>query len=196
MQLADRIMETIPGLTGFVDFHYYGETFQTWYRVVGEPRIEACPLVILHGGPAIPNPYLDPHINLATSRNIPVIFYDQIGCGQSTHLREKPAEFFTINLFMNQLDDLLDKLGVSDNFDLYGHSWGGMLVSDYVASRRSKGLKRLIIANAPASIPLFIKCVENLFNKMSPGLAERIRRDEVEGTTDDAEYKKQLNVSS
>ncbi|KAL5492914.1 hypothetical protein ACEPAI_4362 [Sanghuangporus weigelae] len=175
--------------TGYADFQYQGETFQTWFRVVGNLDSGARPLVILHGGPAIPNPYLDPHADLYISRNIPVVFYDQIGCGQSTHLREKPAEFFTINLFMDQLDDLLHKLGVTDDFDLYGHSWGGMLVSDYVASRQPKGLKRLIIANAPASIPLFVKCVEKLFDKMSPGLAERIRRHEIEGTTDDSEYK-------
>lgn len=100
--------------TGYIDFHYKGEDFQTWYRVVGDLKAEDRPLVILHGGPVIPNPYLNPHEELNSKRKILVIFYDQIGCGKSTHLRDKPASFISIDLFKEELD----------NFDLYGHSCG------------------------------------------------------------------------
>ncbi|KAJ6499610.1 hypothetical protein C8R47DRAFT_950246, partial [Mycena vitilis] len=63
--------------------------------------------------------------SLHASRNIPVIIYGQTECGTSTHLRDKPKEFCTVELFMAELDNVLAHFKVADNFDLFGHSWGG-----------------------------------------------------------------------
>jgi pimeloyl-ACP methyl ester carboxylesterase len=57
--------------------------------------------------------------------SIPVIFYDQIGNGASSHVQNAPPEFWAPELFMDQLDSLLGSLGIADNFDLLGNSWGG-----------------------------------------------------------------------
>ncbi|KAG2069370.1 hypothetical protein BDR04DRAFT_1101661 [Suillus decipiens] len=46
---------------------------------------------------------------------------------KSTHLHDKPAEFWTPELFMDELDSLLVLLGIESDFDLLGHPWGGTL---------------------------------------------------------------------
>ncbi|KAG1851018.1 hypothetical protein C8R48DRAFT_727003, partial [Suillus tomentosus] len=73
--------------------------------------------------------YMISHTEIYSLYDIPVIFYDQLGIGKSTHLRDKPAECWTPELFMDELDNLLVQLGVESDFDLLGHSWGGMLAA-------------------------------------------------------------------
>jgi len=62
-----------------------------------------------------------------TSRlsSIPIVFYDQLGGGRSTHRPDAPKDFWTPELFMDELDNLLKHLHIQDDFDLLGHSWGG-----------------------------------------------------------------------
>ena len=78
--------------------------------------------------------------------------YDQLDCGRSTHLPEKKGneDFWTVKLFLAELDNLLSYLEIQGDYDLFGQSWGGSLAAEH-AVRRPKGLKRLIITNSPAS---------------------------------------------
>ena len=82
--------------------------------------------------------------------------YDQLGCGRSTHLPEKKGDeyFWTVKLFLSELDSLLLHLGIQDDYDLLGQSWGGDLAVDH-AVLQPKGLKRLILACTPASSECF-----------------------------------------
>ena len=93
-------MPPTEGSTSEVEFAYHGESFKTSYTVFGDLASGTTPLVALHGGPGIPHQYLLPHTRLVTERAIPVILYDQIGCGKSTHLKDKPAEFWSVELFV------------------------------------------------------------------------------------------------
>ena len=43
---------------------------------------QAAPIVVLHGGPSVPSNYLYPLVDVIPYRSI--VFYDQIGCGQSS----------------------------------------------------------------------------------------------------------------
>lgn len=140
-----------------------GKPCKTWYKVLGS-LANGVPLITLHGGPGAAHEYLLPFADLHAQYNKTVIFYDQIGCGQSTRLREKAGDeaFWSIDLFINELDNLIDYLGIRTcGFDLLGQSWGGMLAGVY-ASRRPAGLRKLVLANAPASIPLFLQGIEPL----------------------------------
>ncbi|PBK80642.1 proline-specific peptidase [Armillaria gallica] len=119
---------------------------------------------------------------------IPVVFYDQLGNGQSTHLNDPPKDFWTPELFMDELDNLLDKLGIPDRFDLLGQSWGGMLAGQYAATRAPKGLRRLIILNAPASMELYQEGVDSLLDKFRPEFVAMLKKHEQEGTTTSKEY--------
>ena len=67
--------------------------------------------------------------------SIPIIFYDQLGGGRSTHRPDAPKDFWTPELFMDELDNLLKHLHVQDDFDLLGHSWGGKIRMRKVPSR-------------------------------------------------------------
>jgi proline iminopeptidase len=104
-----------PG-EGFVDV----SGGRVWYRVVGSGR--GTHLLLLHGGPGVPSLYLKPLEGLADER--PVIFYDQLGSGQSDH--PKDSSLWTIERFVKEVGQVRKALGL-DQIHLYGHSWGSML---------------------------------------------------------------------
>ena len=116
---------------GLIPFHVpaAGKPCETWYKIVGDLR-HGIPLILAHGGPGGGHEYLLPFTDLHEKYGKTVIFYDQIGCGKSTRLREKAGdeEFWTVELFVEELDNLVDFLGLrSRGFDYLGQSWGGML---------------------------------------------------------------------
>ncbi|KAI0807544.1 proline-specific peptidase [Fomes fomentarius] len=114
------------------------------------------PLVAVHGGPGLSHDALSPSFDLADA-SIPVVFYDQIGNARSTHLREKPTTFWTIDLFIDELENLLSHLGLQDNFSLVYHSWGGILVSEFEVRRQPPGLQKLILTNKLGASSLWDK---------------------------------------
>ncbi|KAH7883126.1 proline-specific peptidase [Phlebopus sp. FC_14] len=180
--------------TGTVDFKVGDETHQTWYKIVGDLQSGKRPLVTLHGGPGMSHVYMISHVKIYAAHDIPVIFYDQIGIGQSTHLPDKPKEFWTVDVFMDELDNLLVKLGIQCDFDLLGHSWGGMLAADYASSRHPAGLRRLIIANAPPSGALWEESMHQYLRRFPQDFQSMVQRHEREGTTSSKEYQDGLQV--
>ncbi|CAA7270032.1 unnamed protein product [Cyclocybe aegerita] len=177
-----------PEHVGTVDFVVSGKTYKTWYKVIGDLKSGKIPLVTLHGGPGLNHRYMLLHKHLWTREKIPVVCYDQIGNGQSSHILDAPAEFWTPELFMDELENLLDHLGIRDNFDLVGQSWGGMLAGHFAAARQPSGLRRLIAANSPASIPLYVQGTNALLEKFPPEFVAKLRKHEADGTTDSKEY--------
>jgi L-proline amide hydrolase len=117
--------------------------------------------------------------------NIPVILYDQIGNGKSTHLREKldDEEFWVEDLFLDQLSDLISKLGLNQEgkrYDLLGQSWGGMMGATFI-SRRPKGLRKAILSNSPASMDLWLKAANEYLKEMPEDLRKAIEKAEETG---------------
>ncbi|OCH93639.1 proline-specific peptidase [Obba rivulosa] len=181
--------------TGTIPFVYDGETFSTWFKVTGKLTPGVRPLVVLHGGPGIPHQYMLPHAELATSpTSRAVIFYDQVGVGASSHAPDKPAEFWNPMLFIAELDNVLSHFGVAGDFDLVGHSWGGMLAAQYAIERRPAGLRHLILASTPASIELWCKGTQALMSALPADIREVIERCEQEGKTDTPEYHEAIMV--
>ncbi|KAI0787534.1 Alpha/Beta hydrolase protein [Fomes fomentarius] len=169
---------------------------KTWYKVIGDLETSSRrPLVTLHGGPGAISDYLLPLTDLADVHGIPIIFYDQLGNGRSTHLREKNDDtaFWTEELFMDQLNGVLEHLGIRDDYDLLGHSWGGMLGARF-AARQPTGLKRLILSNAPASIKMWIEAVNKLRADLPKHVQDVLDEHEQDGTTDSAEYQDAVMV--
>jgi len=138
--------------------------------------------------------YLLPLQALASQYGIPVVFYDQLGTGLSTHLPEKKGDetFWTEQLFRDELDNLLENLGFHGDFDLLGQSWGGMLGSAY-ASKRPSGLHRLIISNSPASMPLWLASCNKLRGELPKEVQETLLKHEAAGTTKSDEYEKAVD---
>jgi len=147
---------------------------KTWYKIVGSLDTDTPPLITLHGGPGAGHDYLVSLTDLYEKHKIPIIFYDQVGCGRSTHFQEKMGDesFWTFDLFFQELDNLVDHLKLREKgFYLLGQSWGGILGGAY-ASRKPKGLKKLVIASGPASVPLYVKGCQALL----AGLPEETRK--------------------
>ncbi|GBE89279.1 proline iminopeptidase [Sparassis latifolia] len=163
---------TAPMTEGVIPFTYEGEEYHTYYKVFGDltPPTKT-PLVVLHGGPGLSHDYLLPISDLA-SESIPVIFYDQIGNSRSSHLRNKPSSFWTIDLFIDELVNLLNRFSIRDSFSLLGHSWGGILAAEYAVRRQPPGLRRLILADSLPSSSLWNKSTAQLIYTMPKEVQE------------------------
>jgi L-proline amide hydrolase len=160
--------------------------FETWYRVTGDLSLGRTPLVVVHGGPGCSHDYLLALTALANDGRA-VIHYDQLGGGRSTHLPERGGDFWTVDLFLEELDNLLDALGVIDRYHLLGQSWGGMLASEH-ALRQPEGLNALVISNSPASMDLWSSAAKKLRALLAPEVEAALDRHEAAGTTQDPDY--------
>ena len=171
-----------PTREGTLDF---GE-WSTWYRITGDLDSGRTPVVVVHGGPGAAHNYLLAIAGLALQGR-PVIHYDQLGCGQSTHLPERGAAFWTVDLFVDELENLLKGLGIEDRYHLLGQSWGGMLGAEF-AVRRPEGLKSLVLSNSPASMELWVNEATRLRSLLPEDVRGALDRHEEGGTLDDPEY--------
>jgi L-proline amide hydrolase len=160
--------------------------YETWYRITGDINSSLTPLVVVHGGPGCSHDYLDSLRLLARSGRA-VIHYDQLGGGRSTLLPEKGADFWTVELFLAELDNLLSHLGIADRYHLLGQSWGGMLGAEH-AIRRPKGLRALVVSNSPASMDLWARAAKVLRAEMPKEMEDILDFHEEVGTTNDPEY--------
>lgn len=116
---------TPPVLEGEANFYYpaAGKELKTWYKITGDLTSGVVPLIILHGGPGVGCAAYNPLSDLTVKYSIPIIQYDQVGCGRSTHLREKAdagIEFWNDSLFVNELESLIAHLELPD-YDVLGH---------------------------------------------------------------------------
>jgi L-proline amide hydrolase len=133
------------------------------------------PAVVIHGGPGAPHNYVLGIVHLIAMTGRPVIVYDQIGCGQSTHLNDKPSEFWTVDLFKEELNLLLKELKISKKYILVGQSWGGILSFAH-AVEKPKGLKGLVIANSLASVPKWLPEIERLVSELPSVHRKAVRK--------------------
>lgn len=156
-------MDSLASKEGTVKFHIdsISTTCETWYKIVGDlDAPDTIPLFALHGGPGACHEYLLPLQKLAEPTR-PMIFYDQIGNGRSTHLRHLRGDerFWTMDLFMAELSNLVCQLGLgSRTFDLHGQSWGGMLGAEYaIRGAHRQQIRKLILSNSLASTALYVE---------------------------------------
>jgi pimeloyl-ACP methyl ester carboxylesterase len=84
---------------------------------------------------------------------------------------------------------LLNHLGINSDYDLLGQSWGGMLGACF-AITQPKGLHRLVIADSPASMILWVEAANKLREKLPKDVQNTLLKHEKDGTTDSPEYKK------
>ncbi|MCD0260085.1 proline iminopeptidase-family hydrolase [Xanthomonas melonis] len=167
---------------GYVEFRGY----RTWYRITGDLRSDACPLVVLHGGPGCTHDYVDSFRDLAAGGRA-VIHYDQLGNGRSTHLPNADPGFWTVGLFLDELQALITHLGLA-RYALLGQSWGGMLAAEH-AVRRPAGLCALVIANSPASMGLWRAAALRLRAELPEPVQAVLDEHEAAGTLDHPAYR-------
>jgi proline iminopeptidase len=138
---ADRSNVTITRTDGGTHEGYVDVTAgRVWFRIVGADSTET-PLLVLHGGPGATHDYLEPLAALADER--PVVFYDQLGCGNSD--RPDDPALWTVERYVGEVGEVRQALGL-DRVHLLGQSWGGALAVEYVRSRNPEGVESLILS--------------------------------------------------
>ena len=167
---------------GYVQFQEY----KTWYHIVGDLNNTPpgkFPVLMLHGGPGLPHDRLEP-LEALFETGRPVVFYDQLGCGNSD--RPDNSSLWSVELFLDELATVRRSLGL-DRIHLFGHSWGGMLAMEY-ALTQPEGILSLTLASSPANIPLWITETKRLREELPPEVQQTLLRHEANGTTDDPAY--------
>jgi len=150
------------------------------------------PLIALHGGPGAGHEYMLVLAELYKRSGIPVLLYDQVGCGRSTRLRKADPSIFTIDFFLDELNNLLTALKIK-SYDLLGHSWGGVLGLEH-AVRNPPGLRKLVLEGCPASMELVYNVkVQRCFSQLPAELLGAIYQHE-EDDKDTEDYKAAMNM--
>ena len=163
--------------TGFLPV----EGGKVWYQVLGAAK-SGVPLLTLHGGPGYPHDYLEPLDRLADER--PVIFYDQLGCGQSE--RPDNRALWRVDRFVRELAQVRQALGL-ERVHLFGHSWGAMLAVDYLLSGAS--VTSLILASPALSIPRWMEDATQLRKTLPADVQATLALHEAAGTTETLRYR-------
>jgi proline-specific peptidase len=158
--------------------------YQTWYRRVGSSEPGKLPLLVLHGGPGIPHSYLRSLDDLAGNGR-EVIYYDQIGCGNSPCPED--ADFYSVELFKDELTNVIKALGLKE-VHILGQSWGGMLLMDYMITRKPQEVKSIVVSSSPASVPVFESEINRLVSWLPPDAIAAIERGMKEGKYDAPDF--------
>jgi L-proline amide hydrolase len=169
------------------DGYVPGPYGRTWFKVTGDLGSPHPPVVVLHGGPGCTHDYVDSLTDLAATGRA-VVHYDQLGNGRSTHLPQKGADFWTVDLFLGELDRLLNQLGIDGRYDVFGQSWGGMLGAEH-AVRQPPGLRKLIIADSPANMRTWVAEANRLRRDLPSEVQDMLTLHEEAGTTDSDAYR-------
>ncbi|MHC9293478.1 proline iminopeptidase-family hydrolase [Mycobacterium sp. LTG2003] len=178
------MLARMPRSTRMVPFREY----ETWVQVT-TPEIvnpDALPLFVLHGGPGMAHNYVANIAALADETGRTVIHYDQLGCGNSTHLPDAPTDFWAPELFVEEFHTVRTALGI-DRYHVLGQSWGGMLGAE-IAVAAPEGLASLAICNSPASMQLWVEGAAELRAQLPPETRSALQRHEADGTVTDPEY--------
>ena len=167
---------------------------ETWYRIVGEldPAAPQTPVVICHGGPGAAHDYCEPIADLSRTGRACVL-YDQLGCGRSQLLPDAPSDFWSPQLFKDELVELTRHLGIADRYFVVGQSWGGMLAMEHALDHPA-GLRAMVVADSPASMDLWVSEANRLRADLPPEVQETLTRHEEAGTTDGPEYEAAVAV--
>jgi L-proline amide hydrolase len=164
--------------------------YNTWYQIVGDGEEPGnLPLLALHGGPGVPHDYLESMAALAdTGRR--VIFYDQLGCGNSDHPHN--PSLWTVDLFVAEVAAVRAALGL-ERVHLLGQSWGGMLAMEYALTQPA-GLASLLIESSPASMRQWVAEANKLREALPAEIQVTLLRHEEAGTTADPAYEEAMGV--
>ena len=117
--------------------------FKVWTQRIGSnPDIK---VLLLHGGPGCTHEYLEAFDDHLPAAGIEYYHYDQLGSGNS----DQPDEpsLWDLDRFVDEVEQVRVALRLDrSNFFLLGHSWGGILATEY-AIHHQEHLKGLVISN-------------------------------------------------
>ncbi len=159
--------------------------FNVWTKRFGNnPKIK---VLLLHGGPAGTHEFFESFESFFPQEGIEFYEYDQLGSYFSD--QPKDSSLWTTDRFVEEVEQVRKALGMNkDNFYLLGHSWGGILATEY-AMKYQDNLKGLIISNMMSSCPAYGKYAnEVLAKQMDPKVLDTIRAIEARGDFKNPKY--------
>ena len=137
--------------------------FQVWTKRCGDnPRIK---LLLLHGGPGATHEYFEAFDSYLPQAGIEYIYYDQLGSQRSS--QPDAPDLWDTARFVDEVEQVRQALGLdASNFFLLGHSWGGILATEYALAHQQH-LKGLVISNMVSSIPAYNRYAQEV---LMPGI--------------------------
>jgi proline iminopeptidase len=159
--------------------------FKVWTKRVGNnPRIK---LLLLHGGPAATHAYFECFDSFMPAEGIEYYYYDQLGSAYSDQPTD--SSLWTTDRFVEEVEQVRKALNLDNtNFYLLGHSWGGILATEY-ALKYQENLKGLIISSMMASCPDYGKYAEEVLGpQMDPEVLKEIKTLEANNEFDNPRY--------
>lgn len=153
-------------------------------RIGSNPKMK---LLLLHGGPGGNHLFFESFESYLPEQEIEFYYYDQLG----SYLSDKPTDssLWTTDRFVEEVEQVRQALGLTkDNFYLLGHSWGGILATEY-ALKYQQNLKGLIISNMMSSCIDYGNYAKDVLAKqMPPDVLAQIREIEAKGDFANPKY--------
>jgi len=166
--------------------------FNVWTKKFGNnPKIK---VLLLHGGPGGTHEFFESFESFFPKEGIEFYEYDQLG----SYFSDKPTDssLWTTERFVEEVEQVRKALGLNkDNFYLLGHSWGGILATEY-ALKYQANIKGLIISNMMASCPAYGKYADDVLAKqMDKKVLDTIRAIESKGDFSNPKYMELLTTN-
>jgi proline iminopeptidase len=147
-----------------------GKTIDTpsgtlYYESIGGGT--ATPLLMINGGPGFDHAYLHfgDDVWNALAKTHTVVFYDQRGTGKS---ELKAGQTSKLADLLGDIETLRKHLGY-ERWDVFGHSWGGLLAMAYTA-RHPERVRKAVICDSAAPK---LSDTEFLFAQVFPDINDR-----------------------
>lgn len=138
--------------------------FKVWTKRVGNNS--DIKVLLLHGGPGATHEYFEAFDSYFPYAEIEYYYYDQLESAYSDQPND--STLWNVDRYVDELEQVRLALGLdSSNFYLLGHSWGGILATEY-ALKYQKNLKGLIISNMMSSIPEYNKYANEVLGPQLP----------------------------
>ena len=159
-----------------------GAKYNVWTKRIGAgsgPK-----MLTLHGGPGFPHDYFESFEDFLPQAGITFYYYDQLGVGNSD--APDDASLWTVDRYREEVEQVRAGLAL-EKFYLYGHSWGGMLGIEYALAHQDH-LKGLVISDMTASIPSYVKYINEIRAKLPEEDRRILEKYEAAGQYEAPEY--------
>ncbi len=177
--------DKLSGGVKMIPIHTPVGDFKVWTKRIGNnPTMK---VLLLHGGPGATHELFEVFDSYFPNAEIEYFYYDQLESFYSDQPND--SSLWNIDRYVDEVEQVRKALGLnSDNFYLYGQSWGGILSMEY-ALKYQQNLKGLIISNMMASVPEYIKYSKDVLGpQLPPNVLKEIRDLEAKGDYGNPRY--------